>query len=129
MKAMPGRSIVTIFAVVLCFASVSLRAHHSAVLFDISKTFSIAGTLTKVDWRNPHVELFVETKRDDDKAETWELETGAPAWFRGRNLEKSAFEKAIGQTIAVEGVRAKDGSPYGYLYKIVFPDQSTFDLR
>jgi hypothetical protein len=123
------RAALKISTFVLCFASASSWAHHSAVLFDISKTFTVTGTLTKVDWRNPHVEVFVEAKPDDDKIETWELETGAPAWFRGRNLAKSDFEKAIGQTITVEGVRAKDGSPYGYLYKIVFPDRSSFDLR
>src|SRR5262245_14481909 len=117
------------FTLVLCFAAVSLRAHHSAVLFDISRTFTLTGTLTKVDWRNPHVEVFVEVKREDNVIETWELETGAPAWFRARNLAKSDFEKALGKTIIVEGVRAKDGSPYGYLYKIVFPDRSSYDLR
>ena len=75
------------------------------------------------------MEVFVEARRDDDTTEMWELETGAPAWFRARNLAKIDFEKAIGKTIIVEGVRAKDGSPYGYLYKIVFPDRSSFDLR
>jgi hypothetical protein len=118
-----------IFISAWCFATVPLWAHHSAVLFDISRTFTVTGTLTKVDWRNPHVEVFVEARRDDDTTEMWELETGAPAWFRARNLAKIDFEKAIGKTIIVEGVRAKDGSPYGYLYKIVFPDRSSFDLR
>jgi hypothetical protein len=123
------RWIFAIATLVLCFTSVSLWAHHSAVLFDISKTFTVTGTLTKVDWRNPHVEIFVDAKSDNNTIETWELETGAPAWFRTRNLAKGNFENAIGQMITVEGVRAKDGSPYGYLYKIVFPDRSSFDLR
>ena len=123
------RSCPKIFILGVCFATAPLWAHHSAVLFDISRTFTVTGTLMKVDWRNPHVEVFVEAKRDDDTIETWELETGAPAWFRARNLAKIDFEKAIGKTITVEGVRAKDGSPYGYLYKIVFPDRSSFDLR
>jgi hypothetical protein len=112
----------------VCFAG-SLWAHHSAVSFDLSKTFAFAGTVLKIDWRNPHVEIFVEVKRSADKIETWELETGAPSWFRGRNLVKADFEKAVGQNVTVEGVRAKDGSSYGYLYKIVFPDGTSFDLR
>ena len=85
--------------------------------------------MVKVDWRNPHVEIFVEVKRDADKIETWELETGAPSWFRGRQLAKADFEKAVGQNVTVEGVRARDGSPNGYLYRIVFPDGTSFDLR
>ena len=123
------RSILSIATLALCFVGAPLWAHHSAVLFDISKTFTISGTLIKVDWRNPHVEVFVETKRYNNEIETWKLETGAPAWFLGRNLAKDDFERAIGQLITVEGVRAKDGSPYGYLYKVVFPDKSSFDLR
>ncbi len=119
-------------AMVVCLALLgrtALSAHHSAVLFDLSETVTMSGTMTKVDWRNPHVEIFVEAKREDGKLEIWELETGAPAWFRARNLAKNDLEKVIGQTITVEGVRAKDGAAYGYLYKIVFPDRSSFDLR
>jgi len=75
------RSILGTATLALCFATASLWAHHSAVLFDISKTFTITGKLTNVDWRNPHVEVFVETKRDNTAIEIWKLETGAPAWL------------------------------------------------
>ena len=42
----------------------SLWAHHSAVLFDLSKTFPMTGTMTKLDWRNPHVGVFVDVRDD-----------------------------------------------------------------
>jgi hypothetical protein len=42
----------------------SLLAHHSAVLFDLSRTFTMTGTMTKIDWRNPHVGVFVEVKNE-----------------------------------------------------------------
>jgi Family of unknown function (DUF6152) len=122
------RPILKSLALALCFVG-SLWAHHSAVSFDLSKIFTFAGTMVKVDWRNPHVEIFVEAKGSAEKIETWELETGAPSWFKGRNLAKADFEKAVGQNVTVEGVRAKNGSSYGYLYKIVFPDGASFDLR
>jgi hypothetical protein len=122
------RPILMSLVLALGFAG-SLCAHHSAVAFDLSKTFTFNGTLVKVDWRNPHVELFVEVKGNAEKIETWELETGAPSWFKGRNLAKADFEKTIGQNVTVEGVRAKDGSSYGYLFKIVFPDGAGIDLR
>jgi len=123
-----ARPLLRPLALALCFGA-SLYAHHSAVSFDLSKTFTLAGTMVKVDWRNPHVEIFVEVKGSVDKIETWELETGAPSWFRARNLAKADFENAVGQNVSVEGVRAKDGSLYGYLYKIVFSDGASFDLR
>ena len=87
-------------AVLVCLGllgSVSLRAHHSAVLFDLSRTFTLTGTMTKIDWRNPHIAVFVDVNTDAGRVEAWELETGAPWWFRGRNMARSDFEKAIGQ--------------------------------
>ena len=84
--------------------------------------------MKRVDWRNPHVEVFVETNATG-RVETWELESGAPGWFQGRNLAKADLEKAVGQTITIEGVRAKDGSMFGYLYKITFADGNSWDVR
>ena len=101
----------------------SLWAHHSfTAVFEMSKQFTLAGTLTKVDWRNPHIQLSLEAKDDGGTVQAWVIEGMAPSGFRGRNVGKSDFEKAIGQTITVEAVRAKDGSLYGLLLQITFPD-------
>ena len=108
---------------------VSLRAHHSAVLFDLSKTVTLSGTMTRLDWRNPHIGVFVDVKADAGTVEPWEFETGAPSWFRQRNMPRTEFEKAIGQPVAALAVRAKDGSRYGYLYKITFADGTSVELR
>jgi hypothetical protein len=119
-------------AMIVClglFNTDSMLAHHSAVLFDLSKTFTLTGTMTKLDWRNPHIEVFLEAKSEAGRVEAWQLETGAPSWFRGRSLAKSNLEKAIGEVMMVEGVRAKDGSLYGYLYAITFSDGTRWDLR
>ena len=104
-------------------------AHHSAAAFDVSKTFALKGTLTRVDWRNPHVVITVTIKGEDIAPETWELETGAPSWFRGRNLAKAEIDAAIGQDVCIEGVRARDRSRYGYLYELTFPDGRRWELR
>ena len=106
-----------------------LEAHHSAVLFDLSKTFTLTGTLTKVDWRNPHIEVFLEARNEAGHMETWELETGAPSWFRNRHLSRVDLEKAIGQIVTVDGVLAKDGSRYGYLYRLAFAGGASWELR
>jgi hypothetical protein len=124
-----SRWITAAMMVCLGLLTSTLLAHHSAVLFDVSKTFTMTGTVTKVDWRNPHVGIFVEVKGDAGAVEVWELETGAPSWFRGRNLGRADFERAIGQRVTVEAVRAKDGTRYGYLYRITFPDGKAAELR
>ena len=56
------------------------------------KTLMLTGTITKVDWRNPHVVISLETKKGASKAEVWELESGAPSWFKGRSLGRSDFD-------------------------------------
>jgi hypothetical protein len=119
-------------AMALCLSllgTTAPSAHHSAVLFDVSKIFTMSGTLTKVDWRNPHVGIFVDVEGDAGTAGAWAFETGAPSWFKGRAIGRVDFEKAIGQRVTVEAVRAKDGTLYGYLYKITFGDGNAVELR
>ena len=118
-----------LFACLGLFTADTLRAHHSAVLFDLSRTFTLSGTMTRIDWRNPHIAVFLDVKTDAGTVEPWEFETGAPSWFKNRNMSRTDFEKSIGRPVTVEAVRAKDGSRYGYLYKIAFADGVSVELR
>src|SRR5947207_105623 len=97
-----SRSSCTAIAVCLSLLRTTpLSAHHSAVLFDVSKILTMTGTLSKVDWRNPHVGVFVDVEGDVGTAGAWAFETGAPSWFRGRMIGRAEFEKAIGQRVIV----------------------------
>jgi hypothetical protein len=58
----------------------------------------------------------------------WKLESNPPAWFKRLGITRSDFAKAIGTTITVEGLRAKDGSPYGYLQKVTFSEGNSLEL-
>jgi hypothetical protein len=107
----------------------AVLAHHSAALFDLSKTLTLTGTVTKIDWRNPHVIISVDVKGDAGNVDAWVFETGAPSWFRGRMIGKSDFENAVGQPVTIEAVRAKDGSAYGYLYRVTFSGGKGLELR
>ena len=101
----------------------SLWAHHSApAVFDVSQKFTLTGTVTKLDWRNPHIGLSLDAKSDRGQVEAWLIEAGPPVFFRQRNVGKSDFEKAIGQTVTVEVYRARDGTLWASLLKITFPD-------
>jgi len=111
------------------FATAPARAHHSpSAIFDMSKKFTLTGTLTKVDWINPHIAVFIDAKKEDGSLETWKFESNPPSWFRRVNLGREDFAKAIGQTVTVEGVRAKVGDLYGYLLKITFQDGNSIEL-
>ena len=107
----------------------TLSAHHSpSAVFDMSKPFVLTGTLTKVDWVNPHIDLIIDATASDGSVETWKFESNPPAWFRRVGVSRADFAKAIGQTVTVEGNRAKDGSQYGYLVKMTFSDGNSLEL-
>ena len=118
-----------LIVVMMFVAAGSLWAHHSpSAIFDMTKRITLRGTLTKVDWINPHIVVELEAKGDSGKDEAWKFESNPPSWFRRVGIGRSDLAKAIGQTVTVEGVRAKDGSLYGYLQKIVMPDGTTLEL-
>ena len=121
---MRDRISVATGTVLLLFAVV-VSAHHSpSAIFDMSKRMAMSGTLTKIDWVNPHIVVYIYSKAEDGKAENWVFESNPPAWFRRVGVGRADFAKALGQAVKVEGVRAKDRSLYGYLQKITFADGS-----
>ena len=119
---------VLIFFTVLLAAD-PLSAHHSpSAVFDMEKRFTVAGTLTQVDWINPHIVVFMDAKKEDGSMETWKFESNPPSWFRRVGLARNDIAKGLGQTVTVEGARAKNGSLYGYLLKITFVDGNSLEL-
>jgi len=97
-------------------------AHHNNTRFDPEKRVTLTGTLTKLDYRNPHIEFSLEVKGDQGPAESWVIEGPPPNSFANRKISKADFEKFIGQTVTVEAAPARDGSRRGHFRKITFPD-------
>ena len=99
----------------------SVWAHHNmSAIFDFNDRVTITGTLSKFDWRNPHIELIVDTK-DGQQVQTWRLEGPSPGFFRDRNVSKADFEGAFGKTVTAEASRARDGSRWGLLRTMALP--------
>ena len=122
-----------IVAILIIFATLCtvgpLSAHHGlTAIFRPSKKITLTGTLTEVDWQNPHIVVVMESKKDDGSVEMWKLESNPPAWFKRLGITRNDFAKSIGKVITVEGLRAKDGSPYGYLQKVTFSEGNSLEL-
>ena len=116
-------------AVLTLFAIASLEAHHSpSAIFDMSKRVAVTGTLTRVDWINPHIVVAMEARSDGGKLDHWTFQSNPPSWYRSVGLARADLAKAIGQTVTVEGVRARDGTLYGYMSKIKLPDGTSLEL-
>ena len=112
---------------IVAIAAGSLSAHHStSAVFDMGKKVQVTGTLTRVEWINPHISIYLDAKGDKG-VEAWHFEGSPPAWFRRVGVNKADIAKAQGQMITVDGVKAKDGSLYAYLQKITFADGSTME--
>ena len=96
-------------------------AHHSeAAEYDSAKPVKVTGTLTKVEWQNPHVWFYVDVKDDSGKVTTWGFSTAPPGALLRRGVTKAAFK--IGATLNVQGSRARDGSNNASGRSITFED-------
>jgi hypothetical protein len=102
-------------------ASLPLFAHHSfAAEFDDKKPVKMTGTIVKVEWQNPHIWFYLAVKNADGSTTTWGFAGGAPGQLMRRGITKDQLK--IGETIMVEGFRAKDGSNNASGGRVTFPD-------
>ena len=94
-------------SLVLAVASVS--AHHAvSAEFDATKPVTMTGTITKMEWSNPHDRLYVDVKMSDGHIENWAFEAGAPNALFRRGFTRKSMGPGI--MVKVDGYRAKDGS-------------------
>jgi uncharacterized protein DUF6152 len=117
------RWIVLVAAVVMFAPHAS--AHHSASAeFDVTKRISVQGTLTKIDWINPHIFLFFE-RQQGGTTQMWEAETAPPAWWRNVGMNRSTFANHIGELVTIEGMPARNGANVMVLQAITFANGET----
>jgi hypothetical protein len=114
----------TKFAVVvagfaLLVAASPLVAHHSfSAEFDASKPFKMTGTVTKVEWMNPHTFFYIDvTDEKTKKVTNWAMEMGSPNGLMRQGWTRNTMK--IGDKVSVEGSLAKDGSPTGNARAVV----------
>jgi hypothetical protein len=96
-------------AIAIGLSSAQLVAHHSfAAEFDASKAVRVTGTLTKVEWTNPHIYFYLDAKDEQGNPVRWTCESGAPGALSRRGFKRGDLK--LGDTIVVDGYRAKNGS-------------------
>ena len=117
---MRQRTIVLIAVGVVLLAGSAWAHHNMTAIFDFNDRVMLSGTLTKVDWRNPHIELVVDAK-NGDQMESWSLEGPPPSFFRARDINRSDVEAALGKAVTAEASRARDHSRSGLLRVITLP--------
>ena len=106
----------------LLIAAIPLLAHHSeAAEFDATKPVRVSGVVKKVEWTNPHIWFYVEGKDEVSGLQAvWGFSGAAPNGLRRRGITKDTLK--VGDTVKVQGIRAKDGSPNAASRGVTFSD-------
>jgi hypothetical protein len=109
---MRAKVFVLVAALALMTGSRAILAHHSfSAEFDSSKPFKMTGTVTKVEWQNPHTYFFIDVTDDKGKVTNWGMEMGSPNGLMRAGWSRNTMK--VGDKVTVEGSLAKDGSSTG----------------
>jgi len=105
----------------LVMAAAPAMAHHAfAAEFDAKKPIKLQGTVTKMEWINPHAWIHIDVKKPDGKIESWMIEGGTPNTLLRRGFTKNSL--LPGTEIMVDGYQAKDGSMRANGRDLTLPD-------
>jgi len=108
--------VAAIFAV-----SIPASAHHSfAAVFDAKMPVEVSGTVTEVEWMNPHAWIYIDVNGEDGETVNWAFELGSPNGLMRRGWTRKSVQ--VGDQISVTGYKARDGSDRGNIKSIVLAD-------
>lgn len=119
---------LAIAAIAALASALPLVAHHAvSAEFNSDKVITLKGVVSKVDWVNPHIFIYLDVKDDAGKVTTWRLQSVPPLFFRGSGLTK---EKLLdGSEATVTAYPAKDGTDaFGFVLKLAYPDGHFYNL-
>ena len=118
---------VVALAILLVWSAAPARAHHSfAAEFDASQPVTLTGTLTRMEWVNPHGWIYVDVKGPDGRVTNWAIEAGGPTQLLKRGLRKTDFPPGI--EVKITGFRARNGTPTANGQAVTLKDGRNFFL-
>ena len=105
----------------LLFSVMPASAHHAfAAEFDAKKGIKVTGTITKLEWTNPHAWLYVNVKDESGKLTNWSFELGSPNGLVRQGWRRTSLKE--GDQVTIEGFLAKDGSNTANAHSVTLPD-------
>jgi len=117
-------AMVAAVAVLLGLAVAPASAHHAfAAEYDANRPVKFSGTVTKMEWINPHAWIHVDVKKPDGTVESWMVEFGTPNTLLRRGFTRDSLKP--GAVIVVDGYGSKDGSFHANGRDVTLPDGRT----
>jgi len=111
----------TVAAAGAVFLTGPVSAHHSfAAEFDRSLPITVTGTVTKVEWMNPHARFYIDAKDDDGKVVNWDFELASPNGLMRRGWNRNSMK--LGDLVTVTGHRAKNNPHVGNASAVTLAD-------
>ena len=111
----------------LILAVKTASAHHAfAAEFDAKKPIKLRGTVTKMEWINPHAWIHIDVKKPDGSVDEWMIEAGTPNTLLRRGFTKDSLK--AGTEVVVDGYQSKDGSLRANGRDITLPNGKTLFL-
>jgi hypothetical protein len=114
-------------AVLFLQVSVPIFAHHGAASYDISKMTTLKGTITSIQWMNPHATIDIDVSETTGKTQKYTVESVSPLGLSRNGWTKDSLKP--GDQITVTGNLSKNGTHILRLKKIVFPDGKVLTLQ
>jgi hypothetical protein len=117
----------TVGVALLLAAASSAWAHHSATMFEQTKTITVEGVVKEFQWTNPHSWLLVDVTDSNGKVTTWGFEAEGPSTLQRAGIRPSEFK--VGTRVTMTGRPMKDGRPAAIWVLAVRGDGKKFDPR